>query len=45
MTGDKEIILTTKWWETVRFSHFGEEMAEILSKNQKMKDELRKLFK
>jgi len=33
MTGDKEEILTAKWWEVVRFSHFGEEMASILNKN------------
>lgn len=45
MTGDKEEILTAKWWEVVRFSHFGAEMVAILNKNKKMKDDLRKLFK
>jgi hypothetical protein len=45
MTGDKEEILTSKWWEFVRFSHFGSEMAEKLNSNKKTKDELRNLFK
>jgi CRISPR/Cas system-associated endoribonuclease Cas2 len=45
MSGDKEEILTQKWWEKVRFSHFGGELAAILNKNKKLKDELRKLFK
>ena len=45
MTGDKEEILTTKWWEYVRFNHFGAEMAEKLNQSKQKKDQLRNLFK
>jgi len=41
----EEVILTQKWWEYVRYSHFGEELARKLNKNQVLKAELRKLFK
>jgi hypothetical protein len=27
---DKEVIFTTKWWEKLRFHHFGNHLTEIL---------------
>ena len=43
--GDKEIILTEKWWEHVRFSHFGHEMAAKFKAEPALKAEFREMFK
>lgn len=41
----EEAVLTQKWWEQVRYSRFGLDLAKKLNKNQGLKAALRKLFK
>jgi len=36
-----EFILTTKWWETVRYHHFGSEMKAKFDENPELQKELR----
>ena len=40
----EEVVLTQNWWEKVRYSRFGLELAKKLGKSQGLKSELRKLF-
>lgn len=37
--------MTAKWWERLRFSHFGTELEQTLKKQPALKRELRDLFK
>lgn len=45
LKGDKAEIFTTKWWEKLRFSHFGNLMSQAFLKQPSLKRELRDLFK
>ena len=40
----KEVIFTQKWWDSVRYSRFGVEVAKKLNKSQSLRHQLRELF-
>ena len=42
---DKESILTPKYWEHLRYSRFGNEMAKVLSADPKLMKDLRQQFR
>ena len=41
----EDVVLTQRWWEYVRYSHFGLELAKKLNKSSSLKSEQRRLFK
>jgi hypothetical protein len=36
-----EVILTTKWWQKLRYFHFGSEMKEVFEQKPELMTELR----
>jgi hypothetical protein len=40
-----EVILTTKWWQKLRYFHFGNEMKECFEQKPELMTELREIFK
>jgi len=45
LSDNHEIILTQKWWQNLRYHHFGSEMCQKFKENPSLQRELRELFK
>jgi len=45
MSENHEVILTTKWWENLRYFHFGSDLAERFHESPELQTDLRDLFK